>query len=547
MMSKQSPILANKQLGAALKTKQEEFDEIDALTNPAVKKMLMEKFADGADSAAVSMKAAGLPRTKSHVLLPLNSLKDDEIFAPQYKDGEKVVLIRHPHAGIFEIPELTVNNRNAEGRRLIPNAIDAVGINYKVAERLSGADFDGDTALVIPNKQSGPDRIRTMKPLKELEGYDPKQVYKPYDGMKTVDGGVWNAAKREVEYGPKGKNAASMQQKMGDISNLITDMTIKEAPFSEIARAARHSMTVIDSEKHSLNYKQSEIDNGIRELKAKYQTKPDGKVGGAATLISRAGSEKRIGERKARSAAEGGAVDKVTGEKKWTYTNETYVNKEGKTVQRTIKVSKLAEEKDAFKLSSGTPMEAVYANHSNNLKALANEARRVAVNTPNTTYDKTAAKTYASEVASLNSKLDTALRNKPLERQATLYANAVRKAKKDANPSMSKDDLKKIERMALAEGRSRVGARKTPIQITQPEWNAIQAGAISNNKLNQILQNTDLDLVKQLATPRDAPVMGSARVSRAKAMLAGGATPSEVAEALGVSTSTLNSAMNRKD
>lgn len=547
MLSKQSPALAKKQLGLAYKLKEAEFDEINSLTNPAVKKLLMEKFADGADSSAVSLKAAGLPRTKSHVILPINSLKDDEIFAPQYRDGEKVVLIRHPHGGIFEIPELTVNNRNAEGKRLIPGARDAVGINHKVAERLSGADFDGDTVLVIPNKQSGPDRVKNMKPLKELEGYDPKTKYQPYDGMKTIDGGRWDAKKKAVVYGPKGQNKAGMQQKMGDVSNLITDMTIQEAPFSEIARAVRHSMTVIDSEKHHLDYKLSEQENGIKELKVKYQSRPDGRAGGASTLISRAGSDIRVPYRVPRKAKDGGPVDKETGKKQWTYTNESYVDKNGKTVVRTIKSKKLAETEDAFSLSSGTVMESVYADHSNRLKALANEARRVAVNTPNARYSPTAAKAYKAEVTSLNNKLDIALRNKPLERQAQLAANATVTAKRQANPNMSKDDLKKIKSMALAEARVRVGARRTPVEITPPEWNAIQSGAISDSKLKQILQNTDLDVVKTYATPRDAPVMGTAKVSRAKAMLAAGYTPADVAEALGVPTSTLNSALDRKD
>ena len=38
----------------------------------------------------------------------------NEIYAPNYRDGENVVLIRYPHGGIFEIPELIVNNKFAE-------------------------------------------------------------------------------------------------------------------------------------------------------------------------------------------------------------------------------------------------------------------------------------------------------------------------------------------------------------------------------------------------------------------------------------------------
>lgn len=542
MMSKQKPELAKKQLDEAYRLKKAEFDDLNALTNPAVKKLLLEKFADGADSSAVSLKAAGLPRTKSKVLLPINSLKDDEIFAPTYRDGEKVVLIRHPHGGIFEIPELTVNNRNPDGRRLIPGAIDAVGINSKVAQRLSGADFDGDTVLVIPNKQSGPDRVRNMKPLKELEGFDPQSKYPKYDGMKTVDGGTYNAKLDKVVYGPKGKNNGK-QMEMGQISNLITDMTIQDAPWPEVARAVKHSMVVIDSEKHVLNYKQSAQDNGIRELKVKYQ---GGGNKGASTLISRASAEIRVDARKARSAKEGGAIDKETGEKKYTYTNETYVNKAGKTVTRSVKSTRLAEEKDAHNLSSGTVMEKVYADHSNELKALANQARKVAVNTPRSEYNASAAKTYKNEVDSLEAKLNVALKNKPLERLAQRQANAVVTTKRQAKPDMDKDDLKKIKSMALAEARARVGAQKQNIQITPTEWAAIQAGAISDNRLSSILQNTDLDVVKALATPREATVMVPARVQRAKQMASNGATPSQIADALGVPVSTVTSALSEK-
>ena len=50
---------------------------------------------------------------------------------------------------------------------------------------------------------------------------------------------------------------------MGKISNLITDMTLLGASEDKLARAVRHSMVVIDDEKHHLDYKQSEKDNNI--------------------------------------------------------------------------------------------------------------------------------------------------------------------------------------------------------------------------------------------------------------------------------------------
>lgn len=527
MLSKQSPSLAKTQLGLTYDIKKSEFDEIKSLTNPAVKRKLLESFADGADASAVHLKAAGLPRTRAHVILPINSLKDDEIYAPNYRNGEKVVLIRHPHGGTFEIPELTVNNRNKEANSVVKNALDAVGINSKVAARLSGADFDGDTVLVIPNNSR---KVKTSSPLKDLKDFDPQAAYPKYDGMKIM--------------GEKG--GGNKQTEMGNISNLITDMTIQGAPHSEIARAVKHSMVVIDAEKHELNYKQSAIDNGIKELKRKYQGEGLRSNAGASTLISRASSDIRIDDRKPRSAALGGPIDKATGRKMYEpNTSSSFVDKNGKLVVRKIKSKKLAEEADAFNLVSkpGTPIEAVYANHANKLKALANEARKEMVHTPPVSYNQSANKVYTPQVKSLDAKLNVALRNAPLERQAQLLANATLAAKKQATPGMDNDQVKKAKSQALTTARIRTGAKKQQIDITPDEWAAIQAGAISNSKLNQILANTDLDRVKGLATPRSRTVMVPAKVARAKSMLAAGYTQADIADALGVPVSTLNEAI----
>ena len=86
-----------------------------------------------------------------HVIIPVSSMKDDEIYAPKYEDGTKLALVHCPHGGIFEIPVLTVNNKQAQAKKMIPkDAIDAVGINSKVASKLLGADFDGDAVICIP-------------------------------------------------------------------------------------------------------------------------------------------------------------------------------------------------------------------------------------------------------------------------------------------------------------------------------------------------------------------------------------------------------------
>src|SRR5262245_25731341 len=466
MLSKQPVSLAKKQLDLALKSRQDEFAEIQALTNPVVRKKLLESFADGADSASVHLKAAALPRQGTHVLLPIDKMKPTEIYAPNYRPGERVVLIRFPHGGTFEIPELVVNNKNPDAKRTIGNAVDAVGIHPSVAERLSGADFDGDTVLVIPNNDRA---VQTSAPLSGLKGFDPKAAYPKYDGMKPM-------------------SAKQKQQEMGNVSNLITDMTIRGAKPDEIARAVRHSMVVIDAEKHELNYKQSEIDNGIASLKEKYQGRgATGRLAGASTIVSRASSEYRVPKRKPRSAAEGGPIDPVTGRKVYEETADSYVDRRGKTVVPTVKSTKLAETDDAHTLSSGTVIETVYADHSNNLKALANKARLEILGTKNINYSPTAKQTYSLEVETLNSKLNTALRNKPLERTAQSIANAIVSEKTQDKPGLETSELKKVKGQALTVARERVGAKEQQIGLSPQEWAGIQGGAISTNKLRQIL------------------------------------------------------------
>lgn len=538
MLSKQKPSLAKEQLDLAYESKNSEFNRIMGLTNPTVQKHLLEKFADSADSSAIHLKAAHLPRQANKVILPVDSLKDHEVYAPTFIDGERVALVRFPHGGIFEIPELTVNNRHPEARKLIgTKAIDAIGINSRVAERLSGADFDGDTVLVIPNKNG---KVRSHPALKQLEGFDPKTAYPPYDGMLTMDGGTWNATTRKVEFREGQKQTGKLKgREMGDVSNLITDMTIKGAPFEEIARAVKHSMTVIDAEKHTLNYKQSAIDNGIPSLKKKYQGGPDKKgTLGASTLISKATSDERVLDRKLRSTKEGGPIDRETGKLVYVETGVEFYNGNPKK----IKSTKLAETDDAHTLSSGTPMERIYADHSNRLKELANQARLAGLKIKGIEYSPSAAKVYSEEVKELNAALNMALRNAPIERHAQILGNAVFRAKSEANPDMDAAEIKKLKAKTLQDARDRVGAGKKQIDITDRQWEAIQAGAISNSKLKDILDNADVDKVKELATPKDKPAMSKADVSRAMTMIASNNyTLAEVASHLGVSVSTLQS------
>lgn len=516
VLSKQSPELAKAQLGITWDRRVQELNDITALTNPTVRKKLLEEFADSTDSASVHLKAAALPRQKWQVILPVSTLPDTEIYAPGFRNGERVALIRYPHGGTFEIPELTVNNRHPESIKVFgKNPKDAVGINAKVAERLSGADFDGDTVLVIPNNQG---RIKTTPALRQLKGYDPRSAYPAYEGMPRI-------------------SESRKQREMGDVSNLIADMTIQGASHAEIARAVKHSMVVIDAAKHNLNYKQSALDNGIVQLKEKYQ---GGGRKGAATLITRANSPVRVPERIPRRASKGGPVDPVTGEKVYEYTGRTYVDKQGTTQASTTRSKRLAEVEDAAVLSSGTPMERIYVDHSNRLKGLANAARVAAIKTPRATYSPSAAKTYAPQVQTLNAKLNLALRNRPLERQAQVLANATVRIKREANPNMDDDTLRKVKSQALEESRRRTGASKQRVELTQDEWDAIQAGAISDSKLSTILANANMDTVKALATPRTPVLMTPSLTARAKQMLNSGYTRAEVADALGVSTTTLD-------
>ena len=507
-LSKQSPVLAKKQLAKVRESKQKQYDDIMKLTNPSLRKKLLISLADDCDSASVHLKAKALPGQSSQVILPLPHMKKNEIYAPNYRDGEVVSLVRYPHGGTFEIPQLVVNNRNKKARRTLGQVTDAVGIHPSVAERLSGADFDGDSVVVIPHR--GKTKIKATKPLKGLEGFDPKRAYPKYEGMKVM---------------------SDTQTQMGKISNLITDMTIKGASEQELARAVRHSMVVIDAEKHQLNYKQSERDNGISALKKKYQS------GGASTLISRASGEKRIPKRKLRSARDGGGIDPKTGKKVWVETGESYIDSRGKKVLRTEKAPRMALTDNAYSLSSGTRMENLYAEHANSLKALANKARKEAVSQPRVKKNPEAARRYSREVTELKAQINVARKAKPLERQAQVIANGVVDAKIRSNPDMSYKDRAKVTAMALKTARQRLGYDRnaTRIRPTPLQYRAIQEGAVSQSMIDQILESADLDHLKSLAMPKQTHPLTRSQANRISIYRKNGSTVAEIADALGIS------------
>lgn len=530
VLSKQSPKLAKQLLDETYARKKREYDEIMALTNPTVKEKLLQSFSDSADSDAVHLSAAGMPRSSYHVILPFNSLKDNEVYAPNFNQGERVALIRYPHGGTFEIPELTVNNNAPAPKKAIGRAIDAVGINSRVAERLSGADFDGDFVMVIPNDSGS---IKSTPALRQLERFDPQQYKLPSDAPRMT--------------------ARTKGKQMGDVSNLITDMTVQKAPMDEIARAVKHSMVVIDAEKHHLDYKRSAQDNGIASLKEKYQGRKDA---GAATLISRATSQERVDARKPRAAKDGGRIDPATGKLMYTKTGETRTSvrtlKDGTVRTKTEPVkmvsTKLAETDDARTLMSkngGTLIERVYADHSNRLKALANLSRKEMVNNADAIpVSPTAKKVYKDDVSQLKKDLQVALMNSPRERAAQVLAGSIISQKRAANPDMDDATLKKVKSQALNEARARAGAKKTQVPISSRQWEAIQAGAVSKTMLKQILDNADIERVKELATPKRQTLMGSAEQARARSLAKQGLTQAEIARVLGVSLTTLKKGLD---
>lgn len=537
-LSKQSKQLAQRQLRLAAADKKAEFDEIMSLTNPTVKKALLKSFSDDCDSAAVHLHAAALPRQKYQVILPVPTLKDNEIYAPNYNDGEKVALIRYPHGGIFEIPILTVNNKHKDSMKMIgPNAKDAVCINSNVAERLSGADFDGDTVQVIPTNSKV--KINTKPPLKALEGFDPKMEYPERPGMKYMKTG-----KKD-----------NTQNEMGKISNLITDMTLLGASDDELARAVRHSMVVIDAAKHKLDYKKSEADNNIKALKKKYQGHTDPETGryseGTGTIVSRAKGQQSVLKRQGSPI-----IDPETGKQTWKVAdNVTYekkmINKRTgkeytKTITKTQKSTKMMETDDAYTLVSDSrnPIELVYADYANQMKALANQARKEMVTTPDIPYNPEAKARYQKEAASLQAKVNVALKNAPRERQAQTMANAILQAKIKDNPDMTKKEKKKAGQQALDKMRMKVGAKKEPVKITEKEWEAIQAGAISPSKLKTIINNADLDTLRQMAMPRSTKQLSQSKINHIATLKASGYTNAQIAQKLGVSTSTVSKYLN---
>lgn len=532
-LSKQPKKLIENQLNLTVADYKAQYDEIMRYDNPTVKKKLLNDFADTVEGTSMTLKASAFPGQSTKVILPINKIKETEAYCPTYENGTRLALIRYPHAGTFEIPIVTVNNKNVSGKRNLGAIQDAIGINAKVAERLSGADFDGDTVMAIPVTDKV--NIKSTRALKALEGFDPKTAYAVPEGNPN------NVRLMKKE---------EKQREMGVISNLITDMTLRGADEDELARAVKHSMVVIDAEKHKLDYKRSERENGIPELKQKWQIRVDEEgtthYGGASTLLSRRKQTVRVPERRGSIR-----VDKETGEYIYKESGRTFIDpKTGKERKAEDTVSLISETKDARTLSSGTIQENLYADFSNKLKAMANQARKEAANMKGIQRNPEAAKTYAPEVASLKEKYNNMIANKPKERKAMLIANANIKAKiqeQGLDPTIDKKEIKKISSVEMQRARDSVGAsgRKSKVTFTDREWEAVQAGAISDNMLTKFLNSSDSDEIVKRAMPKNVAVMTSAKMSKANAMLRSGYSYAEIAKACGVPESTVYSALNK--
>lgn len=532
-LSKQPKKLIENQLNLTVADYKAQYDEIMRYDNPTVKKKLLNDFADTVEGTSMTLKASAFPGQSTKVILPINKIKETEAYCPTYENGTRLALIRYPHAGTFEIPIVTVNNKNVSGKRNLGAIQDAIGINARVAERLSGADFDGDTVMAIPVTDKV--NIKSTRALKALEGFDPKTAYAVPEGNPN------NVRLMKKE---------EKQREMGVISNLITDMTLRGADEDELARAVKHSMVVIDAEKHKLDYKRSERENGIPELKQKWQIRVDEEgathYGGASTLLSRRKQTVRVPERRGSVR-----VDKETGEYIYKESGRTFIDpKTGKERKAEDTVSLISETKDARTLSSGTIQENLYADFSNKLKAMANQARKEAANMKGIQRNPEAAKTYAPEVASLKEKYNNMIANKPKERKAMLIANANIKAKiqeQGLDPTIDKKEIKKISSVEMQRARDSVGAsgRKSKITFTDREWEAVQAGAISDNMLTKFLNSSDSDEIVKRAMPKNVAVMTSAKMSKANAMLRSGYSYAEIAKACGVPESTVYSALNK--
>ena len=541
-LAKQPKVFIETQLALTVADKKAELEDIMSLENPALRKKYLMDFAGACDDNATTLAAAALPRQAYQVILPLN-IPDNEVYAPNFKDGEKVALVRFPHQNTGEIPILTVNNKSEEGKRMMGSqAFDAVGISPATAGILSGADFDGDTVMVLPTGGNSRTRVKNSEPLKGLKGFEPKVAYAGVEDPNSPNGYAHKIMKK----------GAQTQKEMGMVSNLMMDMTLKGASEDELAKVSRHSQVVIDAAKHKLDYQSSYKDNDIAAITKRWKGHVDEETGryseSASTLITRSTSEVRIPLRKG-----SGRVDKETGEMIYNTAPDYerfYTDEKGRQKERYTKVSRMSIEKDPYKLMSssvGTPQERLYAGFASEMKSLANTARKTAVNTPTMTFNKEAAEKYAPEVSSLKNKLLNVEKNKPRERQAEIRANDRSRAKikmyKEDHPELDKSEIskyeKKVRSQEMKKARDEVGAKSITIDITPKEWEAIQSGAIHESTQKKIFLKCDQDQLRDYAMPKPTNQLSEVKQNKINRLANSGYSTTEIAESVGVSASTV--------
>ena len=517
-LGKQSNTLIKERLDATYEKYKADFDEIKSLTNASVRKYLLNDLADTLDSAYKHLKVQGLSGTASHVILPFPEMDPNQVYAPNYKDGDRVVLVRYPHGGTFELAELTVNNKFKQARDMLgSDAKDAIGIHPSVANKMSGADFDGDAVWVIPNNSK---KVKVTPALEGLKNFDPmdyrvEPIYKKVNGKDVLVNGTIPEATKNTQ--------------MGMVTNLINDMTLKGATPDEVTRAVRHSMVVIDSYKHNLDYKKSAEDNAIKALQKEYQTYIDAngvKRKGASTLLSK-------------QLADDVLVDyetvKVLNEK----TNRMNTKKVGGRY-----VSLIDSVDDANLLSSGTATEKLYAKYINDVRDLKNEAIKLNEATKGSKYVPGAKDLYRTEVESLNAKLHKQYLRAPRERQAQLEAN--KNFFNSLVPGMTPEEKSKLKGQVLAAARAKHNPADPdgPFTITPKEWEAISNGAVSHSTISDVLKYGNNEQIKKYATPKEPVAVKAPSIARAKALISNGYTPAQVAEVLGVSTTTVYNIIN---
>lgn len=578
-LAKQPPALIQSQLKQVSDSQKARLKDIMSISNNTIKGIMLNNFAESCDKQSVHLKAAGLPRQTASVILPGPNVKEGEVFAPNYKNGEKIALVRYPHGGKFEIPILTVNNNNPMAKKMIgADSTTAIGIHHTTAEQLSGADFDGDTVTCMPlNSRIN---IKSQPAVKSLIDFEPKVAYKGFEGMKVI-------------------SKKDSGTEMGKITNLITDMTMIGAPVSDVVDAVKFSMVAIDAHKHKLNIKQAEKDFHIKELKKKYRGSANA---GASTLLSRSTSptyildrvEKRVSEMtpaEYKQWKEGYKIYKNTNKlsrgRDGLYTprvqevdalslpNTNYtiakVNKLTKDEynrylkgDKTVLINKNSQSeeakranmKSAFDLTSGGSKknpgylpEALYAKHSDELKEMARLARKEARNLPSDVVDLHAKKQYKDEVESIKNKLKTKEINSIKEKQATIDATLAIRENVRTQDYPDKKEYTKMASRVLAASREKYGKEKYKVSITDKELSAIEAHAITKTDIEKLVMSMDdasLERFQNRIVSKNTKTgltPGQQALIKSK-LKTGMYTQQEIADSFGVSLSTIRNIIN---